>query len=243
MPRYGVALRDDPETPQTSPWPVRAVAGSAFLLYAAVLVALELGGGQEALRPYVADVDGQFLTGVNTTASVSLVWAAALLFAVALWAHRRVVVHEDPGAVRRDRWFLATQVVVFAAVGVDDRFLVHERVAARLDIPDAPLLAAVGLLEIGLLVTIGRITTRPRDQVRPLVGAAVAFGLMVLIDGLAPADATGRLAAEEVTKVAGATLVAVFAWRVLAALLSALGGQPHQPGRPVDRRSRTDAPA
>ncbi len=180
-------------------------------LHGAILLGVELARSASGLRPYVADVEGPVrFTAANTTLSVGLLWSAALLFAVALHLGRG-----RSGTDRRETWFLASQVLVLGGLAADDRFMLHEWAGGFLGIQDALVLVAVGVVEVWLLLGPGRARQRPAAQRLTLLAVAAAFGAMVVIDGVVPADLTGRLALEEATKVWGGVGLACFAWQVM----------------------------
>ena len=149
-------------------WIVFALLG----LYSAVLIGIEACTSQDYVRNFVCDVDGPVpFYAVNTTLSVSLLWATALLFAVCLACDRN-----DPTR-RRACWFFLSQIVIFAWLGIDDRFKVHEFVAWQLDIGDHFVLIAVAVVEIALLLLLGRSIVFRRAPLLRLGGASFFFAV------------------------------------------------------------------
>lgn len=199
------------DTPTRSRGPALLVL--ALAAHAALLAAVELRGGQDALRPYVTDLEGPVaLHGANTTLSSWL-----LITAGVLWL---AVLATAPSARRTTRFALA-QAAVLVGLAVDDRFLVHERLGGLTGIPDPLILGVVGLVQLGLVATHLDLAVPDRPSRLALGGAAAAFGAMLVVDAVAPSEATLRLAVEEITKAWGGALLAAWAWTRLRTIAGA----------------------
>jgi len=196
-------------------------------VYSLVLIGIESCTSQDFVRNFVCDVEGPVpFYAVNTTLSVFLLWATALLFGVC-WACVR-----DRPEMRRDALFYLSQVVVFAGLGIDDRFKLHEHLAWRLGIADHFLLVAAGVVEVLLLVTLGRQLVFRRRPMKWLAAAAVCFLIMTFFDAVYPHDAFLRLSLEDIAKTWSGVFFCLFAWRLMAERI----GQFELPGAmPVTR--------
>ena len=90
-------------------------------LYSAALIVVELRTSQDFVRNYFTDIEGPVpFFAVNTTISVFLLWSTALMFVVCL------ATIDGVSNETRIRWFFISQVVVFAYLGFDDRFIYEE---------------------------------------------------------------------------------------------------------------------
>ena len=146
---------------------------------------------------------------VNTTISVFLLWATALLFAVCMSCE------QSTRGCRQTFWFFVSQVAVFAWLGLDDRFKAHEFIARQLSIGDHYVLIAVGLFEIVCLLTLGREVVFRKSILIRLGAASVLFLVMLAFDAVVPHDAFLRLSIEDVAKTWAALFFCLFAWNVL----------------------------
>ena len=189
----------------------------AWLMFAALgaysvgLIGIELCTSQDYVRHYVSDVEGPVrFYAVNTTLSVFMLWATALLFGVGLWC--------ATGANERwqTRWFLASQIAIFAWLGLDDRFRIHEYVAEHAGIGDHYVLIAVGIVEILCLTLLGWQIIMRRAVLIWLAAASVLFAVMLFFDAVVPHDALLRLSVEDVTKTWAALCFCLFAWKILS---------------------------
>ena len=180
-------------------------------IYSVALIGIELFTSQDYVRHYVSDVEGPVrFYAVNTTLSVFLLWATALLFGVGLWC--------AAGANQslRTRMFLVTQIAVFAWLGLDDRFRIHEYIGEHLGIGDHYVLLLVGFVEIVCLIALGWDIVFQRRVLIWLGAASLFFMVMLVFDAAVPHDALLRLSVEDVAKTWAAMCFCLFAWNVLS---------------------------
>jgi len=179
----------------------------AFLLlavYSAALVVQEWNHGLRGVRPYFSDVVGPVaFHSVNTTLSAAMLWAAALVF---------VMLRRLDRVCPRRRAFYASQALLFCYVGIDERFMFHEWFDFETGINDTYLFAAIGLLEIGLLIFLGNLRGLPAAPRCWLAGAALLYGTSAFVDWLEPAGLQVRLALEDLPKTWAGACVFLFAW-------------------------------
>ena len=153
---------------------------------------------------------------VNTTITVCLQLGTALLFFLTERFSRREKLPV------RERWFLRSQVILFAFLACDDRFLLHEALGLWLKISDALILAVWGGVELAALIWLGRIYKRSRKSRRFFFVVAVLFTAMVTIDGLVPEDVVGRLAVEDLLKTWACVFLFLFGLNELTLRIEAL---------------------
>lgn len=200
----------------THQW-MQRVGFIGFGIYTLGLLALEVATSQAYVRNYFAEITGPVrFYAVNTTLTVFIVWAAALMFAVSLTCLK-------PGQVKPQLFYLS-QILILAYLGFDDRFLIHEWLIPRLGISDALYFIGLGVVEIILLVTLGDLFQQRPKVRRYLYLAALCFGLMVVIDtdALVPPDMVLRLASEDLAKLWAGIFIFMFSWEQCQAHIQAL---------------------
>ncbi|MCG8449621.1 MAG: hypothetical protein MI725_08585 [Pirellulales bacterium] len=188
-------------------WILGAGAIVVLALYSAVLLAIEWNHSQEYVREFFSDIIGpERFYAINTTLCVFLLGATALLFLVCLQ------VAQQDGATDKTRLFYISQVVVFAYLGFDDRFRVHEWLGEKLGTADHYYLMLVAVAEFVLLITIGRERLWLGNSRLWLLLATVCFVVMIGVDALAPHDGFMRLSIEDLAKTWGCFFFFLFAW-------------------------------
>ncbi len=189
---------------------IRAATIGGLLVYSAVLIGIELATSQAYVRNFFTDIEGPVpFYAVNTTLSVALLWATALLFVILIaWAEGRP-------ELARERWFYFSQAWVFAVLGCDDRFLLHEKLSYRLGIGDHYVLLAIAALELAALWSWRRWRVlEDRAGKRLAVGAAL-FTAMIVIDGWFPHEMVLRLSLEDLLKTWAGLFFFLFGWQLL----------------------------
>jgi hypothetical protein len=167
-----------------------AVAALALALYSGGLVRIEALYGQDALRPYVTDIDGPIgLYAVNTTLSASFLLGGAIIWMAT------TQLPGGPAAPRRRR-YAVLQAAVLGALAFDDRFMGHEVIGSRTVIDETLLLGGAAVVQLVLLVVYRDVAVPDRLALGLILSAGAASGGMLLIDVFGGQDATLRLAAE-----------------------------------------------
>jgi hypothetical protein len=190
-----------------------------LILYSVVLLAVEIVTSQDFVRNYFTDIDGPVpFYAVNTSISVFLLWATAVLFAVCF-----VCVNGKENS-RRLQWFFLSQVFVFAFLGLDDRFKFHEAIAWRIGIGDHFVLLAVGACEVGLLAILGGRAIFVGRALSSLIAAIIMFMVMLLFDAVVSHDALLRLSIEDLAKTWANLCFFAFAWQLLVDRIDELKG-------------------
>ena len=188
---------------------LRRALFALLVLYSGALVGIELLGSAELARHLCTDIVGPSrLFALNTSLCAGMLLGAAVL----LWFAAHI------GAIPpTDRLYFRLQALLFLYLGVDDRFLLHETWGRLLRIDDALILLALGVAQLALLWRLGRLRARSRAARLYLLGAGVAFGVMVVVDGFAAQLAElPRLTLEDGAKAWGAALLLAFAWELSA---------------------------
>lgn len=195
---------------------------AAFLAYCATLLAIEWAQGQDAVRPYFADVvqGPPFLFAVNTTLASGLQGIASVLFFVA-WQVGRMR-GAEPVFLR----MAAGQVLFFAWTAADDRFLLHERLPNALE---GVYWIALGSAYVAFLLLHRSCFRGRQSAVALLLLGGALFAGMLGADLLVADAARLRLSVEDLLKAAASLALAGFAWHYLKAELAALG--THRPVR------------
>ena len=199
---------------RSSSWPPILLVGVS--LYSVLLIGIESMTSQAYVRHFVTDITGPVpFYAVNTSFSVFLLWATALLF---------VVASAVPASLRgsTEQWWLLAQAALFAYLGADDRFLIHETVSRFLRIGDHFVLLGVAAIEVALLAYGLRKGWLPTKAIRSLGIAAVLFAAMLGVDALAPHDLRLRLSVEDVLKTWACLYFLRFAWLILFVRIDAL---------------------
>lgn len=220
---------------RSSSWPSVLLIGVG--LYSALLIGVELMTSQAFVRHFVTDITGPVpFYAVNTSLSVFLLWATALLF---------VVASAVPSVSRfsAPTWWIFSQAAVFAYLGADDRFLIHETVSRLLRIGDHFILIGVAGIEVPLLAYGMRRGWMPVSATRTLGIAAVLFAAMLGVDALAPHDLRLRLSVEDVLKTWSCLFFLRFAWLVLFARIDALAKSSSDEDSTTLTRCFTDKPS
>lgn len=180
-----------------------------FLAYCTFLLWIEWQYGQLALRQYVTDLKGEvFFYGVNTTLNLVALWGTALLFSIA-------ILMIDREQAPRIYLFYLSQIIFFSYLGLDERFIIHEKMGLWLEINDAYLLFSLGLVELGLLFLWGQCFQQPFRILFWLYSAAILFAVMVFIDAKLPSNLVWRLAFEELSKLGAGLSLFRFAWEIV----------------------------
>jgi len=187
------------------------IAGSLILMaiYSLIIIVLELKFGQAYIRHYMTDIEGPVrFYAINTSISVFLQWACALLFLLA------ITITEDWSGRGHDRLFYISQVLLFLYLGVDDRFRVHEPLGGIVGFNDAFILLIIGAGELAVLYFLGNLKQYPKKVTIYLLIAGVFFGAMVFIDGFVPSELVLRLSLEDLTKAWASFFLFLFAWEI-----------------------------
>ncbi|UCG34722.1 MAG: hypothetical protein JSW17_04310, partial [Candidatus Omnitrophota bacterium] len=153
---------------------------------------------------------------VNTTLAVFLSWAAALMFVACI----RCIGREKEK--RKEFYFYISQILLFFYVGLDDRFLFHERIGRLFKMNDAYFVFILGIVEIVLFISLGNFKSLSRYLRWHVYWAALFFCIMFVVDVFVPREAIFRLSIEDLSKTWGLLCVFLFAWGIFSEKIAAL---------------------
>lgn len=166
-----------------------------LVLYSISILLLESLYGQDYIRLYMTDLEGDVLLyGINTTISMTLLAFTALIFYLC-YVHERT----SNRSSEESKFFLL-QCLIFVYLAIDERFLLHERIGYVLGIHDAFPLLFVGMAELFLLLRFRQIRLFPLQVHKYVILAGIGFVLMMTLDVFAPSRAFLRLSAEDLFK-------------------------------------------
>ncbi len=186
--------------------------------YSVGLVVVELQTSQDFVRNFFTDIEGPVpFFAINTTLSVFLLWATALMFLAS------IACMDSRPEMASSRWFFFSQVLVFTYLGCDDRFKLHENLAWRLETWDHYVLITVGLGEVALLWFLGRRFLQGRARLF-LILACLLFAVMLFFDAVAPHFMPLRLSLEDLAKTWSSLFFFLFAWEIFFDRVRALAG-------------------
>lgn len=165
------------------------------IVYSLLILIVELRFGQDYVRNYLTDIKGPvFFFGINTTLTTFLLWLTAFIYFLSSKTLKRI----DAGNKRV--FYYQLQTMLFAYLGCDERFLLHEKAGVFLKINDALILFFIGLVELLILIKVGKILKYEFKYLKYLFLAGIFFSLMIFVDGLLPSKLLLRLSFEDLFK-------------------------------------------
>lgn len=168
-----------------------------LLIYSFAIISAELYGGQDYVRHYVSDIDGEVLLyGINTTLSTIILSITSYTFVICYLMQNGTKVIE-----RNWHFFFASQAIIFAYLAMDERFMLHERIGYVLGIHDSIPLLFLAVVEFVLLYNFGELTRRRSKEFKSLMAAAICFSIMIIIDAFGPSKGLLRLSLEDLFKI------------------------------------------
>jgi hypothetical protein len=192
---------------------IRRILLSALGVYTLLIAAVDFFVSSRAARYFLTDITSSSpdyghlpLYAVNTSLSVFLLWAGAVLFLMA-W---RCLRQEEIGG--REEAFLVSQMLIFFYLGCDDRFLVHEGLSDQLGFKEWIFFGVMGSLEAFFLLYFGKIFGRSRKVLIDVVLAGFFFSIMFMVDIVVPYNVRMHLSAEDLAKLWSAVFLFKFAW-------------------------------
>lgn len=189
---------------------VKLVLLVLLVIYSASIIWIEATRSQEHVRYYVTDIYGPvFLYAVNTTMSTALLWSSALVFVIS------AMCLEEAKSQRRRLFFYGSQALIFAYLGFDERFMIHEYAGLHYGFNDALMLLAIASAEAGILIGFGELNRRPKRLLFFLAASGTFFGCMLFIDAFVPKTASMRLSFEDLSKLWAEVFLFLFAFGIL----------------------------
>ena len=150
--------------------------------------------------------------GTSTTLSYTLFIISSVLFLISTYLVKLNKEIEN----RSEIYFYISQVLIFLYLGIDDRFYFHERLYHHIGVPGDGIIILIGIVELIILFTIGRITERNSSIKNSFYLMCLFAFFMILIDLLVPENMLLRLSLEDLSKTWSAFFVSRFAWLILS---------------------------
>ncbi|MBU2652388.1 MAG: hypothetical protein KKA81_15780 [Bacteroidetes bacterium] len=148
-----------------------------MILYMLGIIILSLINFDGWVMPLYEDIYGpSHLFALNTTLTMFLLWASALLFIVNAMSESML---ENR---KRKIIFYLSQALIFFYLGFDDRFRIHEGIGDVFAFDDAFVIIFLGLVEVLILVFYERILKQPLVKWRYLLIAGIFFAIMAVAD-------------------------------------------------------------
>ncbi|MDZ4306446.1 hypothetical protein [Allopontixanthobacter sp.] len=200
---------------------------AGMCIYSAVLLGIEASTSQDVARIYFTDIGmpskpGRFAPatghigyGVNTSLSAFLFECAGAFAIFAALADRK--------PYSRAALFFFLQGLIFVYLGLDDRFMLHERLGAMLNIYSSIVLILAVILNALLYLWLFRSSYFNGRMVILLLVAGGLSGAMLAVDFVWPKDMVLRLSVEDLLKSWSGFFFLLFAWE---AARFRLVGQP-----------------
>lgn len=198
-----------------------------FVIYSLIMLAIDYKYSTSFVRHFFSDItkDNIPFFAVNTTISVFLLWGVSLIFALSLKC-----LNSMDKDYPRERLFFYSQIFIFAFLGFDDRFLVHELLEEKFGIKDSIILLFFGGLELFSLFFLGKIQERSNEIKITLFLAGSMFALMIFIDQFWIPEGTWifnvirsvRLSAEDLAKTWSGVFLFRYAWLIYSEKISTL---------------------
>jgi len=184
-----------------------------LLLYSTIILYIEYSTSQKFVRYFLTDIEGPVpFYAINTTLSYTLFIISSVLFLISTYLVKLNKEIEN----RSEIYFYISQVLIFLYLGMDDRFYFHERLYHHIGIPGDGIIILIGIIELIILFTIGRITERNSSIKNSFYLMCLFAFFMILIDLIVPENMLLRLSLEDLSKTWSAFFVVRFAWLILS---------------------------
>lgn len=193
-----------------------------LLLYSISILYIEYSTSQKFVRNFLTDIEGPVpFYAINTTLSYTLLIVSSILFLISAY----IVKLNKELRSESELYFNISQFFIFLYLGLDDQFMFHEKLYHHTGIPGDGIIILIGVLELILLFTIGRITTRTSSVKNSFYLMSIFASLMVVIDLVLPQNMLLRLSLEDLSKTWSAFFISRFSWLFLAENIDKTIGQ------------------
>ena len=184
-----------------------------LLLYSTTILYIEYSTSQNFVRNFLTDIEGPVpFYAINTTLSYTLFIISSVLFLISTYLVKLNKELENHSEI----YFYISQFLIFLYLGIDDRFYFHERLNNLIGIPGDGIIIFIGVIELIILFTIGRITERNSPTKNSFYLFCLFAFFMIFIDLVVPENMLLRLSLEDLLKTWSAFFVARFAWLILS---------------------------
>jgi hypothetical protein len=155
--------------------------------------------GQDYVRHYLTDLKGPVLFyGVQTAITTVLMVLISYNFILTYFFAKNI-----PTQPNNFRLFFLSQALVFLYLAIDERFMIHERIAYVLNIHDAIPLLSVAIYQLLVFLYYKDYCKTLIYWNSPIVLGSICFAIMISIDAFASSNAVLRLSFEDLFKLWG----------------------------------------
>lgn len=184
-----------------------------LLLYSIVILYIEYSTSQKFIRNFLTDIEGPVpFYAINTTLCYTLLIISSLFFLLSAYILRLKKDFYNSS----EFYFLISQSIIFFYLAIDDRFMFHEKLNHYMGIPGDLIIVVIGLLELIILLTVGKIKTRTHSIKNSFYLMTTFAFLMIVIDLIFPADMVLRLSLEDLSKTWSTFFIARFSWLIFS---------------------------
>lgn len=182
-----------------------------LILYSIALLTIEFLTSQDFVRNFFTDIEGPVpFYAINTSLSSLLFILTGILFFI---SHQLI---DKTSKNKKELWFYVTQILIFLYLGLDDRFMFHEKMNYYIGIDGDIVLGLLVLIESFVLVYLGNIPERNVNTKISLLLAGIFTFLMLLFDHLIPQKMVLRLSIEDLAKTWSCFFLLIFSWNILS---------------------------
>lgn len=197
----------------------KAILTILLLIYTIVILSIEFFTSQDFVRNFLTDINGPVpFYAVNTSLSTLLFVMTGVLFLVSYQ-----VIEKSPHN-KKEIWFYISQVFIFIYLGMDDRFMIHERTKHNVGIDGDFIIGFFALAELLVLIYLGKIHKKDLNTKISLLLAGCFTFIMLIFDNLVPEEMLFRLSIEDLSKTWAGFFLLLFSWNFLSNNITKIRG-------------------
>ena len=182
-----------------------------LILYSITLLTIEFLTSQDFVRNFLTDIEGPVpFYAINTSLSSLLFILTGVLFFISYQ-----LIDKTPNNTRELRFYLA-QIFIFLYLGLDDRFMFHEKMKHHIGIDGDIVLGLLVVIEFFIIVYLGNISERDVSTKISLLLAGIFTFIMLLFDHIVPQKMVLRLSIEDLSKTWSAFFLLMFSWNIVS---------------------------
>lgn len=189
----------------------KAIFTIVLFLYSISILSIEFFTSQDFVRNFLTDINGPVpFYAVNTSLSSLLFVITGVIFLV---SYQLI---EKTSENKKEIWFYVSQILIFIYLGIDDRFMIHERTKHNLGIDGDIVLGLLVVIECLILFYLGNIHRRDVNTKISLLLAGCFTLIMLIFDHLIPEKMLFRLSIEDLSKTWSGFFLLMFSWNILS---------------------------
>ncbi len=190
-----------------------------LLLYSIVILSIEFFISQDFVRNFLTDINGPVpFYAINTSLSSLLFVMTGVIFLV---SYQLI---EKTSNNKKEIWFYISQILIFIYLGIDDRFMIHERTKHNIGIDGDFIIAFFAATELLILIFLGNIRKRDLNTKISLLLAGCFTFIMLIFDNLIPEEMLFRLSIEDLSKTWAGFFLLLFSWNILSNNITKIRG-------------------